>query len=231
MFEFFNKTEKLPQAIRKTIQPSSAFKEKTKIAFLAVFDAAHPGTARARSSHFTIFAKAVVACVALFAIFAGASVYADTANVPADNALYPLKRLGENVQLALAPVSAKPELQATFAARRASEISDLSNRKPSSTIIASLDIALDSDVNNSVSAAVATKLGDGQLNTFCGKILSAIATSSVALHDQLSIHPSVLARFENECALKENATSTTTNTGATTTASSTTVTSTTFMQK
>jgi hypothetical protein len=198
MFNPFNIKEKLPRRLQKMLQPRKEFKEQTKTAFLAVFDAANPNT---RTSHsITAAARAFIAGGALVAIFAGVSVYADTANVPADSTLYPLKRLSENVQLALTPVAQKPQLQATFADRRAAEISDLSTRKPTSTIIAGLDNDLDSDVDNSISAAVATDLGDGKLNAFCGKVLSAIATSSMALHDQLSIHPKVLARFENECA-------------------------------
>jgi hypothetical protein len=78
------------------------------------------------------------------------SAYADTANVAADSPLYPLKRLTENVQLALTPVSSQGQLEATLATRRAHEIDDLSVRKPSSTLIGSLSLDFQSDVSSSL---------------------------------------------------------------------------------
>ena len=139
--------------------PSKEFKEKTKTRFLAVFDAHNPAlaAARPRTSEFVLALRAfaiVLACVAV--VFGGAATYADTKNVPADNPLYPLKRLSESVQLALTAPVAKPELEATFAEQRASEITDLSKRHPSSTLIPHLA----GDLSAAVDAAVAENGND-----------------------------------------------------------------------
>ena len=198
MFDFFTTKEQLSRRMRNLIAPREEFKAQTKTAFLAVFDAAHP---EVRSAHsISSLAKTFIAGGALLSIFAGMSVYADTANVAADSTLYPLKRLSENVQLALTPAMEKPQLQATFAARRVTEINDLSARKPTSTIIVSLNKDLNSDVDNSINAAVATKLSDGMLDHFCGTVFSVIATSSAETHGKFAVHSKALARFEGECA-------------------------------
>ena len=177
------------------------------MAFLAVFDAAHPaaGRVRAARSHFTIAARVLIACGALVAIFAGMSVYADTANVAADSPLYPLKRLGESVQLAVAPAQDKAQLQATFAARRASELSDLEARKPNSVAtIADLSEDLNADVTNSLAGAAAAHIGDGKLNQLCGNVFSAITNASAALHGQSAAHARELFRFEDSCGKAGN---------------------------
>lgn len=136
------------------LPPSKEFKEKAKGRFLAAFDAHYPVPARPRPSEFILAMRAlaiVLGCVAV--IFGGASVYADTTNVPADNILYPLKRLTESVQLVLTVPSARPQLEATFAAQRAVEISDLAERHPSSTLIPHLENDLNVAVNASIKGA------------------------------------------------------------------------------
>jgi hypothetical protein len=181
--------------IKKLLKPRKEFTEKTKTAFLAVFDVAHPvgtaaASARATQNRFGIFAKTAIAFAAILAIFASASVYADTANVAADSPLYPLKRLDESVQLAVAPVPEKAQLQATFAARRANEIADLEARTPSSTQIASLSSDLNAALDSSLNDAQSANLSDGQLKTFCDKVLTALATGT---------HPIIVHRFAVQC--------------------------------
>jgi hypothetical protein len=184
--------------IKKLLKPRKEFTETTKTAFLAVFDVAHPdgvagvapaGT-RAARNHFGIFAKSAIAFAAILAIFASASVYADTANVAADSPLYPLKRLGESVQLAVAPAPEKAQLQATFAIRRASEIAYLEARAPSSTRIAALSNDLNTALDSSLNDAQSANLSDGQLKTFCDKVLTALAAGT---------HPVVVHRFAVQC--------------------------------
>lgn len=173
--------------IKKLLKPRKEFTAQTKTTFLAVFDAAHPGTPRNR---FGFLAKGAIAFGALLAILASVSVYADTANVAADSPLYPLKRLDESVQLAVVPASEKVQLQATFAGRRASEIADLKSRAPSSTRIAALSNDLNTALNNSLDDAQSARLGDGQLTNFCKKILPA---------ETLAKHPYWAARFASQC--------------------------------
>ncbi|HVO28488.1 MAG TPA: DUF5667 domain-containing protein [Candidatus Paceibacterota bacterium] len=194
MFNFFNHG-KLPCGARKAIAPRKEFIKETRIAFLAVFGAAHPG-ARAR---FTAMARSFIAGGAIVALFAGMSVYADTTNVAADSPLYPLKRLGESVQLAVAPASQKAQLQATFAARRAAEISALAAKNPSSTQIAGLARDLNDDVSNSAAAATQANLTDGALDQFCGRLASAVASSSFILQGRPLLRIEALARFRDAC--------------------------------
>lgn len=134
--------------------PSKEFEKKAKARFLAVFDAHYPAPAHPRASEFILAMRAlavVLGCAAV--VFGGASVYAETKNVPADNPLYPLKRLSESVQLALTAPSAKPQLEASLAARRADEITDIAERHPSSTLISHLTNDLNTAVDASISGA------------------------------------------------------------------------------
>jgi hypothetical protein len=141
-FKLFNfNNEKLPRATRKMLSPSRKFKEKAKGRFLVAFDARHPApTAHLAMAWFAFVMKTTAVTLAVATVLlGGASVYADTKNVPADNPLYPLKRLGESVQLAVITVGRSTgqgaELQATFATRRADEIADLEERHPTSTLL------------------------------------------------------------------------------------------------
>lgn len=117
------------------LSPSKAFTHRTKERFLAAFDA-HYGTAPTAAGHAPRFAfaiRALAAVIGAFAVFlSAASVYADTANVSAENPFYALKRLNESVRLVLSQSSAKPQLEAVFATRRAKEIMDLEDQHPTS---------------------------------------------------------------------------------------------------
>lgn len=197
--DFFNKNKKeeLPSEVKKIFSPSREFNEQAKGRFLAAFDARYSA---APTSRFAFALKLSVGVLAvIMVLIGGASVYADTANVPADNILYPLKRLNEAVQLAVAPTQVKAQLQATFAARRVTEIADLETRKPSSTIIAKLETAADVDVNASIADSESAGLQDGSLTDLCAKLFSTIATSSPALQVKLSANAGVLLRFARRC--------------------------------
>ncbi|HZQ45922.1 MAG TPA: DUF5667 domain-containing protein [Verrucomicrobiae bacterium] len=201
MFNFF-KRNKAPRELKQLLTPPEEFTTKTKHAFLAVFDATRrrgvaAGAVAARP--WSTAVRVLLAGGALVAVLMGVSAYADTANVPADSPLYPLKRLSENVRVALAAPEGKAELQVSLASRRAAEIEDISARKPTSTLIAHLDQDLNTDVDDSLVAAQDTRLGDGNLDTLCGRILSVIATSSVALHEDSPLHLGALARFKHLC--------------------------------
>lgn len=233
MFDFIKTTEKLPRGIKKFLKPRKEFVEQTKTSFLVVFDASrwmagNGATAteanilgRPIRAHLGMLAKIFIACGAFAGVFIGVSVYADVANVAVNSPLYPLKRLSENVQLAVVPTEDKPQLQAVFAARRASEISKLETVDPSSTAISHLAQDLNTDINNSLTGAAAAGIEDGKLDQLCGKVLSAIATSSIVLHDQLAIRQRVLLRFENSCGEKGDNTMTATTTAAASPATST----------
>ena len=210
--------------LKKIVKPKDAFTAITKGRFLAAFDA-HYGV-RPRS-HSTYFAKVFIAAGACAAVMVSLSAYADTANVAADNPLYPLKRLSENVRIALAPKSAQAGLQATLAVRRAGEIQDLSQRKPSSTLIAGLSTDFDNAVSSSLgdispkasarpAAAVrgsvpsvvsgpeensgANSEANSEPSEICGRITSAIPVSAPA-RGALFGNAGLLARFEDNCGM------------------------------
>lgn len=190
MFDFLKK-DKLPRGARKAIAPDVEFVKKAKGRFLATFDA-HYSTARP-AHRFTLATKTALIALILVGATAGATVYADTNNVPVSSPLYPLKRLGENVQLTLATPAAKPELEATFAVRRATEIDDLEKTHPTSSLIAGLNEDLDNDVNTSVASA-------GQ-SDLCGRVVSMFSVSSSAMRQELSSHARIFARVEAQCGI------------------------------
>lgn len=155
--------------------PSKEFKEKAKTRFLAVFDAQFPASARPRASEFVLAMRALAVVLGVAAVvFGGASVYADTQNVAADNPLYPLKRLSESVQLSLTPGTAKLQVEASIAARRAEEIADLEERHPSSTLLPGLT----KDLTKAVRASMNEEGGDENDNAAVNATSSESAAQS-----------------------------------------------------
>lgn len=123
--------------------------------FLTAFDASPLAThAYERPPYISIFFKTGIGVMAALCVAVGVSAYADNANVAATSPLYPLKRLSENVQLALTPTQGKAQLQATFAVRRASEIDALQTSNPTSTLIPQLTSDLDQDISSSLNVVV-----------------------------------------------------------------------------
>jgi hypothetical protein len=163
---FISKTKKLPRAAQKQLLPREEFMTKGKERFLAAFDASEPARNAhpARPAYATAFFKVGVGVLAVLAVGVGLSAYADTANVSATNPLYSLKRLGENVQLALAPASEKTQLQATFAVRRANEIAALQASAPSSTLIPELTNNMEQDISASL-GVVTNATGTANIDT------------------------------------------------------------------
>jgi hypothetical protein len=223
----FFKKRTLPKKVGELLSPSEAFKQKTKGRFLATFDAHNP-MARNTGSQLVFGMKVFAATVAILVVVLGsASAYADTANVAADSPLYPLKRLSESVQLAVATPATKSQLEATFAARRATEITDLESRNPTSTLIGKLSTDLTTEVGASISGtehergqsgvssanasgtttsslgvAATTSLEVRLQNTkdVCTTLQSLFGTSSSLVEKALADHPNLLQRFETQCA-------------------------------
>jgi hypothetical protein len=187
------KKEELPKPLQRVLVPDGQLLHEGKRKFLAAFDAssfAHDS--KAQSSPFAWGIKFGIGVLAVMAIVAGTSAYADTTNVAADSPLYPLKRLGETVQLALTPSQEKAQLQATFATRRAAEIDELQKTHPSSTLIAALAKDLNDDVSSSLNMASDTKLQAKPLTDFCSTFLGRLGIA-------LAMHPELLARFNAKC--------------------------------
>jgi hypothetical protein len=182
---FTSKTKKLPPAARKGLLPRKEFMTQGRENFLAAFDTS-PLATNARPAprpYLTIFFKAGIGVVAALCVAVGVSAYADTANVPATSPLYPLKRLSENVQVALAPTSEKAQLQATFAVRRANEIVALQASAPSSTLIPKLTSDLDREISSSLGDGRTAGAGDnshsyGRGNGNGGAATEATSTST-----------------------------------------------------
>ena len=152
---FTYKTKEFPRAAQNGLAPREEFIAHGKERFLAAFDASALASDRVeRTAGMATFFKIGVVAMAAVCVAAGMSVYADTANVSATNPLYPLKRLSENVQLALTPASQKAQLQATFAVRRVKEIDALQASHPTSPLIPALTHDLDSEISSSLAAIV-----------------------------------------------------------------------------
>ena len=157
---FKNRT--LSREARRELRPGKASIKRGRERFLAAFDASTiaagariPAAGNALHPRAALFAKFAIGILAVLCIATGVSVYADTANVPVTSPLYPWKRLGENVQLALtASAEQKAQLQATFAVRRAEELQTLAAVHPSSTMIPGLTKDLNEDISSSLSTVV-----------------------------------------------------------------------------
>ena len=183
-------------------KPSREFNKKLKSRFLAAFDAHYPVVMN-RPSEFILAAKALAGVLALAAIvLGGASVYADTKNVSADNPLYPLKRFGESVQLALATPEEKPQLEAALATRRADEITDLEDRHPTSTLLPKLA----SDFGNAVSSSIDNEEQEekknpqqANLKEVCNTLQRFLGATSSIINNEFSNNSGTVRRFEKHC--------------------------------
>jgi hypothetical protein len=192
-FKLSKENSELAPSLQKALLPRKEFVQEGKQKFLAAFDISGLARPQHAVSKVTLFFKFGIGALAAVAIVAGATVYADTANVSASSAFYPLKRLGENVQYTLTPTQDKAQLQATFATRRVQEIKDLQANNASSTLIPALTDDIDEDVSSSLSLANKTDLSDGSLNTYCTTILNG-RFGNALLHFGLS------NRFRVTCA-------------------------------
>ncbi len=195
--------------------PRKQFTEKAKERFLAAFDAHYGVRGKAEvKSRMAGWAKGFIVAGAFVAVMMSVSAYADTANVPADSPLYPLKRLSENVRLALTPTDDQAQLEATLAVRRANEIQDLATRKPSSTLIAGLSADFVNDVSSSLGhveseSATSSETVSGQhfdmgtsatlnANSDCNQVTSIVLRSAQATFE-LSNNPTLLKRLQDRC--------------------------------
>ena len=218
---FTSKTKKLPREAKKILLPREEFIAQGKERFLAAFDAsAFAANTRVRHSpRVEMFFKIGIGAMAALCIAVGLSAYADTANVPVTSPLYPLKRISENVQLTLTPMSRRPQLQATFAVRRANEIAALQTSQPSSTLIPELTSNLDQDIQSSLGVSVSAAVEatstttstsspsslpsssvDKSISVYCKAF--DVSTSGVLigqLENSLSLRSSAFAQFNEQC--------------------------------
>lgn len=212
------KNKKLPLDAKKGLLPRAEFLAQGKERFLAAFDAS-PLASRnavatgvsARTSGWAMFFRVGAGTLAAVAVAFGVSAYAATAtNVPPTSPFYPLKRIAENVQLAVAPAQDKAQLQATFAVQRANEIDALQVQHPTSTLIPQLTNDLDTEISSSLAEAnqyaspsSTSSNGNGEegaVSVFCGAFVRS--TSSVLfghLESGLVLHPNILTQFNEQC--------------------------------
>lgn len=221
---FIKNKKELPEALKKGLLPSEAFLVRGKKHFLAAFDASGLSRGPAeKNSIFTTTLKFGIGIMAVIAVVASASAYADNANVAADSPLYPLKRLGENVQLILAPHEEQIQLQNTFTARRINEIDDLQARHPSSTLIPALTSNLEQDMSSSLSAATKIKVDTGvDTDTDLKPLKKICDVFSRLLGKKISLDADLTTRFGEQCQSDENQASTTIVTASSTPNSSST---------
>lgn len=197
---FNNKKEAMPEALKKGLSPDEKFIKQGKAHFLAAFDtselAKNSGVAAngapAEKGAFAWVLRIGIGVMAVLAIVACTSAYADTANVSVNSPLYPLKRLGENVQLALTPSQDKAQLQVSFAERRVAEIAELHATHPSSTLIAKLGNDLSAEVSSSLTTASDSHLSAKPLSAFCFMFSGRLAGT-------LALHPDLSTRFNTKC--------------------------------
>lgn len=202
---FIKNSKGMSEPFKKGLLPSEEFLAQGKKNFLAAFDTSEFSRVPLDvPSRFTLIFKFGIGIMAVIAVVAGASAYADTANVSADSPLYPFKRLGEAVQLAVTPASQKAQVQAGFAVRRTDEITNLQINNPSSTLIPRLTNDLDRDISSSLASASTTNLKAGALGSLC-KILTLHLGASILAHQDL------LSRFNVQC---DKVVSSTSSTGA-----------------
>ncbi len=224
--KWFKKTKKLRREITESLMPDRRFAEGAKRRFLSSYDAHQSfrregvGFLEKRREAWGTVWKVVGAGAAAFGIVAATSVYADVRNVAPTNMLYPLKRLAENVSLAVAPASVKPALELSFAARRAQEINALTASPDAAAyapLVANLTSNMDSEVSSSIVAAAHVHLKGEALSSFCSivspapmSVSSTMESSSdhggrgygdeISIGERLRVNQTLSAAASADCA-------------------------------
>lgn len=99
------------------------------------------GTRTVATAYNPGFRYATVALVAVLALTSGLSVFADKNDVSPESSLYNLKRLGEEVRVAVAPAEKKVELREKLVDRRLKEIAVLKDEAGIGAELATQDIS------------------------------------------------------------------------------------------
>ncbi len=166
---WFTRNNTLPRRIKATLAPERRFAADAKKRYLSLYDAAHGGAA-GHGVGWRVAWRSAGAAAAILATVAATSAFADVRNVPPTNMLYPLKRLAESVQLAVAPAAAKPTLELSFAARRAEEINAIAANPDAAAyapLVKKLTKNLDAEVSSSLADEARTPLKGEALLKFC----------------------------------------------------------------
>ena len=128
MFQF----SKDMRALRRFVRPRREFLPEARADFLRALSERHTAVPVSVSSPVVGGARIMVRYATLvvafmFALNGGAVVLADSQNVAPNHPLYPYKRLGENIQLSVAPAASRPALRSKFAERRLEEIKEVAD--------------------------------------------------------------------------------------------------------
>ncbi len=189
----FTHHDRLPRRIKSALAPERRFAADAKHRYLALYDAAH-GLPAPHGSGWRAAWRSAAAMAAILGIVAGTSAFADVRNVPPTNMLYPLKRLAENVQLAVTPAAAKPTLELSFAARRAEEINAIASNPDAAAyapLVRNLTKNLDAEVSSSLADEARTPLKGEALLKFCNSVApaseGAYATTTPASTSSVSL--------------------------------------------
>lgn len=119
--------------LKHAFEPRKDFLEHSREVFLSEVAKRRVAPYAPRFAWHTFGVRALRYSVALSVIAligtSGLVAYADTTNVGVESPLYPLKRVGEQVRLTVAPANREPELHKELAQRRASEFAEIESKK------------------------------------------------------------------------------------------------------
>ena len=134
MIKFFKeklKSRKNLLLLKKYTKPSKEFSNESRSLFIS--ELKKRGVIAPATAHFwsvpAPFKRALsysfASLILLSSLTGGAVVYAEKQDVAFNHPLYPMKRLGENIQVKLAPADKKPTIQDEIARKRLTEIKQL----------------------------------------------------------------------------------------------------------
>ncbi len=188
---------------RRALEPRAEFLTQGRAVFLTAFRAryAHGAAmpASLRRAHPALF-RIGVSFAALIVAYAGATAYADAANVNPDSIFYPLKRSHEFAQLALARGAAAPQLRVRFAKRRLREIEHLEEVSPSSSEAEALAQEFHEDVKISLASMENGAYSQKNMGTYCASLEELVEAKSPVSARMLVEHPNIAVEFDKYCA-------------------------------
>lgn len=179
---------RLKKKLRAQAQIDRAFFASARESFVALIQTKGTSTVSVRGTS-AAWRYATVAIVAVLALTSGAGVFAEKLDVPPNSPLYPIKRIAEQVQLAVSSPGQQVVLHQEFAQKRAKEITTLvaEDVKP----LAAAKLAAPASPEPSETPEMHVMLApQNSLRTFSKEVVPAPASFSapVSISEETEIH-------------------------------------------
>ncbi len=174
------------RALRRFVHLRRDFRLRARADFLRAFSERHiavPVSSPVAGGARIMVRYATLVVAFMFALNGGAVVLADSQNVAPNHPLYPYKRLGENIQLSVAPAASRPALRSKFAERRLEEIKEVAEGKTEGNEVEVLNSDFKNEINAALASADTTRgISTSTRMSLCGSLEKLITEHDTFMH-------------------------------------------------